>query len=165
MKYAVIGLGEVGFVYASALGRQGIRVMGYDPAPVQTPIGVERADDVKTAVAEADVVLVLTSAAAATIVAANCAAALKPGTCYADFTSASPEVKLEVAAQVGPAVEVADVAILGSIVTCGERTPLMAAGPGAPMLAEIMKGLGATVSVVDGPVGTAMAHKYCAVSS
>ncbi|MGX5358593.1 DUF1932 domain-containing protein [Kocuria sp. KH4] len=154
----VIGLGEAGAVYATALAEAGHAVTGYDPVAPTTPAGVVRADTAAEACRAADVVLVLTGAGAARAVAAECLPVMQEDTCYADLTSSSPQTMEELGRTPSRAL-FADVAILGPVPVQGARTPLMVSGPGAPVLAELLGGIGAPVEVVDGGPGAAMAHK------
>ncbi len=154
----VIGLGEAGAIYATALVEAGHTVTGYDPVAPTTPAGVIRADSAAEACREADVVLVLTGAGAARAVAAECLPVMREDTCYADLTSSSPQT-MEELGRVPSRALFADVAILGPVPVHGARTPLMVSGPGAELLAELLGGVGAPVEVVDGGPGAAMAHK------
>jgi 3-hydroxyisobutyrate dehydrogenase len=159
-RCAVIGLGEAGSRYAAALVDAGYTVSGFDPGQVGSPEGVRRVDTAAEAAKDADIVLVLTAAAAAKPVAESCVEALVPGACYADFTSSSPAAMRDIAALVEQAGAVfCDVAILGPVPLSGATTPLMVAGRGAARIAELASGWGASVEVVDGPPGAAMAHK------
>lgn len=157
----IVGLGEVGRTYGTALAGSGRRVMGYDPYLTAAVEGVEVQGSLAGAVGEADLVLVLTAAAASIAVATDAVAHLKHGAAYADLTSSSPAGKrsLESVFTDRPDVQLADVAILGPVISLGTRTPLMAAGPAAPLVARVMGGLGSPVDVVDGSLGDAMAHK------
>ena len=160
MKIAIIGLGEAGSRYAAALASLGHEVVGFDPA-VQAPVqGTTLSPSVPDAVSEADIVLVMTGAAAARAVAQSAAPALAAGGCYADFTSSSPVVMEELGALVAAeGAHFADVAILGPVPWHGAQTPLMISGPGAKAVADLADQLGAKATVVDGPPGAAMAHK------
>ncbi|GAA1651112.1 hypothetical protein MMUR_31090 [Mycolicibacterium murale] len=159
-RVAVIGLGEAGAKYATATVEQGFSVTAFDPAPTETPSGVARAATAAEAVRDADVVLVLTGARASRPVAESVAAALRPGTCYADFTSSSPSAMREVAALMEQhGARFCDVAILGPVSWHGARTPLMLAGAGAARVAELAAGWQAPTEIVDGEPGSAMAHK------
>ena len=51
-------------LFAADLSTAGVDVTGFDPAPVATPEGVGRCPDVAAAVADADIVLIVTGAAA-----------------------------------------------------------------------------------------------------
>ena len=159
-RCAVIGLGEAGAAYAAALLEAGHTVTGFDPGPVATPPGVLRVGTAAEAVHGADVVLVLTAAKAARPVAESCYQALAPGTCYADFTSSSPAEMSAIAGIIEQSgAQFCDVAILGPVSWSGANTPLMAAGPAAARLAELVGSWQAPVEIVDGPPGSAMAHK------
>jgi 3-hydroxyisobutyrate dehydrogenase len=159
-RCAVIGLGEAGGRYAAALVDIGYTVIGFDPGKVGTPRGVHRVGTIADAAKDADVILVLTAAKAARPVAESCLEALAPGACYADFTSSSPAAMRDIAALIEPSgAAFCDVAILGPVPLSGAKTPLMVAGRGAPRIAELARGWGASVEIVDGPPGAAMAHK------
>lgn len=154
----VIGLGEAGSFYATALVEAGYTVTGYDPVAPATPAGVTRVNTAADAVRQADVVLVLTGAAAARSVATECLPAMKPGSCYADMTSSSPSDMTDIATIESPAA-FADIAILGPVPLHGAKTPLMISGPGAQSATALFETLGAPAEVVGGPPGAAMAHK------
>lgn len=154
----IIGLGEAGATYAAALTAAGHRVTGFDPVAPTTPAGVTRAASAAEACVGADVVLVMTGAAAARSVARECLPVLLAGSCYADFTSSSPEVMRELG-QLPSQAGFADVAILGPVAALGEKTPLMVSGPGSPAVAELLRPLGVVVEIVEGEPGAAMAHK------
>ena len=155
---ALIGLGEAGRIYASALHGAGHRVRGYDPIATDTPPGVARAATAAEAVAEADLVLVLTGARAAASVAQEVLSVMRPGALYADMTSSQPEAKRTVAAA-STTARVVDVAILGAVIALREKTPLMVSGAGAEDFAAVARSIGAPVTVIDGDAGVAMQHK------
>lgn len=154
----VIGLGEAGATYASALVAAGHSVTGFDPVAPSTPHGVVRAATAAEACLGAEIVLVLTGAAAARHVAQECLPVLPAGSCYADFTSSSPHVMRELG-QLPSEADFADVAILGPVPTQGAKTPLMVSGPGSRAIADLLAPLGADVELADGEPGAAMAHK------
>ena len=160
MRCAIIGLGEAGSRYATALAAAGHQVSGYDPQAPDTLDQVTREASPAEAVTGADVVLVLTGAGAARAVAAQCRQALSPGAVYADFTSSAPSSMLELATSIEQTgAQFADVAILGPVPVHGAKTALMVSGTGAPALAALMRSLDAPVEVLDEPAGSAMAHK------
>ncbi|MGW5667573.1 NAD(P)-binding domain-containing protein [Micromonospora sp. NPDC003776] len=160
MKCAVIGLGEAGGRYAAALADHGHDVIGVDPADSPTPVGVRRARSIAEAVADAEVVLVMTGAAASPGIAKAAAPHLLPKACYADFTSSAPAVMEQLARDIdGTGASFADVAILGPVTWHGAQTPLMVSGSGARTVDELMSLLGAKVELLNAPAGAAMAHK------
>ncbi len=154
----VIGLGEAGATYAAALTAAGHTVTGFDPVAPTTPAGVTRAATAAEACAGADVVLVLTGAGAARAVARECLPVLPAGSCYADFTSSSPQVMRELG-QLPSRAAFADVAILGPVPALGAKTPLMVSGPGSQAVADLLAPVGAEIEIADGGPGAAMAHK------
>ncbi|MGM9471675.1 DUF1932 domain-containing protein [Pseudarthrobacter sp. YS3] len=154
----IIGLGEAGATYAAALVAAGHTVAGFDPVAPSTPAGVTRAATAAEACAGAEIVLVLTGAAAARSVARECLPVLSEGSCYADFTSSSPGVMQELG-QLPSKAHFADVAILGPVSALGEKTPLMVSGPGARAVAGLLAPLGMDVEIAEGEPGAAMAHK------
>ncbi|MEU3019020.1 MULTISPECIES: DUF1932 domain-containing protein [unclassified Nocardiopsis] len=160
MRITVIGLGEAGNIYASALTAKGHEVTGFDPGPTDTPDGVHRADSAHAAVAGADLVLVLTSASVAPAVADGVLGALRPDTVYADLTSAAPDTMRAIGTRVGSTgARFADVAILGPMTIGGAATDLIASGPGAADVARVCAPLGARVEVLEGEPGEATARK------
>jgi 3-hydroxyisobutyrate dehydrogenase-like beta-hydroxyacid dehydrogenase len=143
-------------------------VHGYEPAQTATPTGVRRAPSAPAAVRDAELVLGLTGASSAVAVAAEIAPAMPPGTCLADLNTAAPAVKREVqqavrragsAGSAGPGVAFADVAVLAPVPHAGLATPLLACGPGAERVAQLLGAVGAPVEVLDAPVGAAAARK------
>jgi 3-hydroxyisobutyrate dehydrogenase-like beta-hydroxyacid dehydrogenase len=150
---AVLGLGEAGGRLASDLRAAGAHVRGHDPA-------VEGSPDPGTAVAGADVVLSVNSAAAALAAATAALPALGRGAVYADLNTAAPELKLELAALVGGTGALfADVALLGPVPARGLRTPALASGDGARAFADALEPLGMPVQVVSAQAGDAAAMK------
>ncbi|WP_076264031.1 DUF1932 domain-containing protein [Intrasporangium flavum] len=160
MKCTVIGLGEAGIRYATALVELGHDVIGTDPAATEPPHGVALVATIEEAVSNADVVLVMTSASVAPTICDTAVPHLKAGSCYADFTSSAPTVMAQLGDRVAAAGSLfADVAILGPVAWHGARTPLMVSGVGGPGVAELLRPAGAPIDVLDEPPGSAMAHK------
>jgi 3-hydroxyisobutyrate dehydrogenase len=161
LTVAVVGLGEVGRAYSTALHAAGHDVHGHDPYATGPIEGVKVFETLAEAVSTADVILTLTVAAASRTVAEGVAEHLKQGAIYVDFTSSGPEAKRGLAEVFAarPDVELVDVAILGPVIQLGAATPLMAAGPAADKVARLMEPLGSDVTVVEGGLGDAMAHK------
>lgn len=155
-RIAVIGLGEAGRRYAVGLSRAGAQVRGYDPDPRQADPVVPRVDTLAEAVAAAEVAISLVGTHAAVAVAEQAAPLLGPGALYADFNTAAPGVKAaveRVAQEAG--LLVADVAVLAPVTRAGARTPLLASGPGAAHLAELLRPFGVPIDTIDAPVGAA----------
>jgi 3-hydroxyisobutyrate dehydrogenase-like beta-hydroxyacid dehydrogenase len=157
-KCTIIGLGEAGAAYAEALAAAGHQVTGFDPVAPSTPRGITRTATAAEACRDADIVLVLTGAAAARSVARECLPVLPTGSTYADLTSSSPAV-MEELGQLPSQALFADVAILGPVAALGAKTPLMVSGPGSAAVAQLLTPLGTAVEIADGGPGAAMSHK------
>lgn len=156
---AVLGLGEAGSRLAADLVEAGAEVRGYDPAGADVD-GVARASETEAAVVGADVVLSLTSAAAALGAAAAALPALAQGSIYADLNTAAPEVKREIAALVeGAGARFADVALTGVVPATGLCTRALASGAGAQAFADAFGPLGMQVEVVSEAPGDAATLK------
>ena len=150
---AVLGLGEAGGRLAADLAAAGVDVRGYDPARAG-------AADPETAVAGADVVLSVNSAAAAVGAATAALPALRRDAVYADLNTAAPELKRELAALVaGVGGLFADVALLGPVPARGLGTPALASGEGARAFADAFQPLGMPVEVVSAEAGDAATMK------
>ena len=156
---AVLGLGEAGSRLAADLVEAGAEVRGYDPAGEDVD-GVARASETEAAVAGADIVLSLTSAAGALGAASAALPALAQGSIYADLNTAAPEVKREIAALVeGAGARFADVALTGVVPATGLRTRALASGAGAQAFADAFGPLGMQVEVVSEAPGDAATLK------
>lgn len=153
LRVAVLGLGEAGGTLASGLAAAGCDVHGWDPL-------VATADAPTVAVADADLVLSLTTAAHALDAARSVVSALDARQVYADLNTAAPAVKRDVAAVVGASgAAFADVALLGPVPSRGVGTPTLASGAGAERFAELVRPLGMPVEVVGVEPGDAAGLK------
>lgn len=160
LEVAVLGLGEAGATIASGLAAAGCTVRGWDPRVTAQAAGVDRTDTPTEAVAGADLVLSLTTAAPALDAAASVASALTEGQVYADLNTAAPALKRDVAAAIAPAgAEFADVALLGPVPARGVGTPALASGRGAERFAELIRPFGMPVEVVGSEPGDAAGLK------
>ena len=156
---ALLGLGEAGAAIARDLVAAGADVRGYDPRVAAPPGVLPRADEA-AAVADADLVLSVNSAADAPVALHNALPGLSPGTVWADLNTAAPAVKRGLAATVaGRGVLVADVALLALVPGRGLRTPMLVSGDGARAYAQVLAGFGVTVDLLDGPPGAAISRK------
>ncbi len=162
---AVLGLGEAGSLIAAGLAEAGLRVRGYDPvAPL--PAGVEPAGGDADACRGADLVLSLTTAAAADDALRQSLPGLVPAgpgaspPVYADANTATAGAKTRLA-QVAAAAGVpfADIAIMAPVPGSGHRVPMLVSGPGAQRASALLAEGGATVQVLEGPAGTAATRK------
>lgn len=155
MKVAVLGLGEAGGRIAADLVAAGCMVRGWDPA--LRPVGIANAASDREAVRRADVVLSLTTAAAALDAALRVADELAADALYADLNTAAPQLKRELADALP--VQFADVALIGTVPSFGLATPALASGTGAERFAELFRPLGMPVEVVGPHAGDASGLK------
>jgi 3-hydroxyisobutyrate dehydrogenase-like beta-hydroxyacid dehydrogenase len=142
----ILGLGEAGGTIAADLRAAGATVRGFDPDPGTEP----DAPDTETAVADADLVLSLTTAAEALTAARAAAPALRAGQVYADANTSGAQLKRAVAAVVElTGAAFADVALMAPVPGRGVTTPALASGAGARAAAEILRAFGMPVTVLE----------------
>ncbi|HTZ94706.1 MAG TPA: DUF1932 domain-containing protein [Streptosporangiaceae bacterium] len=156
---AVLGLGEAGSLIATDLALAGAIVRGFDPK-VPAPGTVQDLSSDADAARGAHLILSLTSAHEAPETLQLALAGIGASAIYADLNTGSAGLKAglaKVAAQSG--VAFADVALMAPVPGLGLRTPMLASGPAADDYARILRQLGATVTVLPGPAGTAASRK------
>ena len=154
-----LGLGEAGSLIAADLAAAGVTVRGWDPLVPESP-GVETTAGPAEVAQDADIVVSVNSAHDALDAARSVLDTLGPGQLYADFNTAAPGRKKEVAAAVDPTgAAFADVALLQSVPGRGLRTPAMASGAGAARFAEHFGAWGMPVEVGTDEPGYAASRK------
>jgi 3-hydroxyisobutyrate dehydrogenase-like beta-hydroxyacid dehydrogenase len=160
LSVAVLGLGEAGGAIASGLAGRGCDVRGWDPDAARVAADVARTATPSQAVAGADLVLSLATAAHALRAARSVVSALRPTQLYADMNTTAPALKREVAAIVAESgAAFADVALLRGVPARGVGTPALASGDGAERFAELVRPFGMPVEVVAGEPGQAAGLK------
>jgi 3-hydroxyisobutyrate dehydrogenase len=167
MKIAIIGLGEVGRCYAKALHANSYELGLCVARPTLSATdlasswGLPLHTDISAWLADCDWVLSCVTGAHALGVVEQCLANARPGATLCDMTTASPDVKRTSAKlAVDRSVRYVDVAIMGAVSLSMEKTPLLAAGAGAPEFAELMAKAQCKVRVIEGgAAGDAMALK------
>jgi 3-hydroxyisobutyrate dehydrogenase-like beta-hydroxyacid dehydrogenase len=156
---AVLGLGEAGSRIAADLAGAGATVHGFDPK-VPAPPGIRGCASDADAARGARLTLALTSAHEAAETLELALPGLRDGAVYADLNTGSAGLKTtlaRIAARAGAAF--ADVALMAPVPGLGLRTPMLASGPAAEAYAGTMAALGADVTVLPGPPGTAATRK------
>lgn len=160
LNICIFGLGEAGSLLSADLVAAGADVNGFDPAETGTPDGVERFVHPALAVRNADLVLSVTGGAEAKLAMLQSLDAIRSDALYADFSTASPSLKNELAAIAGKReLEFADVALMSSVPGQGLGTPALVAGSGAVRCASLINDLGGRMEPIDGPPGAAAAKK------
>ena len=157
VRVGFLGLGEAGSEIAAGLAALGVDVRGWDPLVYSSP-GVAVTEGPGAVADGARVVVSVNSALDAVDAAAS--VALGPGQLFADFNTAAPARKREVAALISSSgAAFADVALVQSVPGRGVRTPALVSGDGAEAFAELFGGWGMPVSVVGPEAGLAAARK------
>ena len=137
---------------------------GYDPV-APAPPGVEAAGSDADACRGADLVLSLTTAAAADDALRQSLPGLvaedgRGPVVYADANTATAGAKVRLA-EVAAAAEVpfADIAIMAPVPGAGHLVPMLVSGTGAQRTSALLAECGATAEVLEGPAGTAATRK------
>lgn len=168
IRVGFIGLGEAGLAMATGLSDvAAAHVVGYDilqdePA-VRAAAEQARVQIVGSATglaAAADVVICLTSASAAISIAEEVAPVLSSRHLYADYNSASPELKWAVAAVVEPTgARFVDGAVMAAVSPARHQVPVLASGSGAEAFAAVGRELEMRIEVIGDRPGDASAVK------
>lgn len=149
-SFAIIGLGEVGSIFAAALKSAGATVSISALRPSERAVraaehlGLPLCESPVEAAGGAEVVLLAVVGDALREAAQVLSPALANGGLFVDLTAASPG-DVERAAALMPQGRYVDVAINGAVSIYGARTPLLAAGSGAADLAELLNPFGFNV--------------------
>ncbi len=160
MRICVFGLGEAGSLFAADLATTGAEVIGFDPAEVPTPPGVNRVVHPALAVRNAEVILSLTSEADSKLAMLQAIEAISPEALYADLATSSPTVKIDLEAIAQrKGFGFADVALLAMVPGNGLATPSIASGPGAQRYADTVNPLGGYVEPLAAGTGVAAGRK------
>jgi len=156
---AVLGLGEAGSLFAADLAASGVAVRAFDPKVLPPDTIVACVSDADAA-RGAQLILALTSAHEAQETLQLALPGIQPGAIYADLNTGSARLKLMLAELAAEArVAFADVALMAPVPGLGLRTPMLACGPAADRYARVVQPLGADVTVLAGPPGTAATRK------
>jgi len=160
VNVAVFGLGEAGSRFAADLAGLGVTVVGFDPAGVATPSGVQRVDDPARAVAGAQLVIALTAAADAPQALAQALSAIPGDAVYADLSTAGADLKRSLAATAADReMPFADVALMAMVPGHGLHTPSLASGSGAAAYRALLAAVGVTVEAISDQAGDAATRK------
>jgi 3-hydroxyisobutyrate dehydrogenase-like beta-hydroxyacid dehydrogenase len=174
MRIGIIGFGEVGRIVGTALVAQGAEWVGtYDllladprtaggiEAEARTA-GVKVAPDVDALMAESELVLSAVTASQTTAAAQSAVRAIRPGTWFIDFNSASPGAKSACAALIDAAGgRYVECAVMNSVPPYGIRVPMLIGGPHAAAVHPVLGKLGFAAEICDERVGVASAIKMC----
>ena len=168
----LVGYGEVGRILAEDLRPRGVRVGafdlkldGADDAPLRQHAdrhGVVLAASHAALAQQAELIVSAVTANQAVPVAQACAPAIRAGTIFLDFNSASPGAKIRAAGLVEAAGgRYVEGAVMTSIPPYRIRVPLLLGGPHAADAAPALEALGFAPKVASARLGVASATKMC----
>lgn len=171
-RIGLVGYGEVGRILAEDLRDQGLRVLACDvklggaqEAPLRehaAQLGVTLAASHAELAADADLIISAVTASQAVAVAQACAPAMRQGSFFLDFNSASPGAKIRAAGLIdGAGGHYVEGAVMTSVPPYRIRVPLLLGGPSAVALAPALNELGFAARVASERLGVASATKMC----
>jgi L-threonate 2-dehydrogenase len=157
VKIALIGLGETSIVLAHRLKNAGADVIGFDQVkPRLLPIPI--AESAEGAVADADVVLALSSSSQSLRTAESLAGTLKPGAIYADLNTGTPNLKRKLA-ELLPAGSFVDAAVMRPVQELTAEVRIDASGAGAAQFLQLLAPYDLTLEYVSDVPGEATARR------
>jgi 3-hydroxyisobutyrate dehydrogenase-like beta-hydroxyacid dehydrogenase len=167
-----VGYGEVGRILAEDLRRQGVKVSACDikiGTRAEMPLRehaathrVELVDGHAELARRADFILSAVTASQAVRVAQACAPAVRPGTWFLDFNSASPRAKQRAGALIdGAGGRYVEGAVMTSVPPYRIKVPLLLGGSSAAALQVELQKLGFAARVASDRLGVASATKMC----
>jgi len=161
MKVAVIGLGEAGSHFANDLAELGVKVSGWDPElRYKLHPGVIFAGSNPEAVRNANIILSVNYASESKAIARELVPYLEASAVYCEMNTAAPSLKMAVEKILQPSnVRFVDVAIMSPVPQSGIKVPLLASGPGAQALAEILKPYHLNLNILSEVTGEAAENK------
>jgi 3-hydroxyisobutyrate dehydrogenase-like beta-hydroxyacid dehydrogenase len=171
-KVGLVGYGEVGRILAEDLRKAGVAVAAYDIKLDDDRAGPlrEHAADIGVALAKShadlagrcDLIISAVTASQAVPVAEACAPAVRQGTWYLDFNSASPGAKQRAAVLIdGAHGRYVEGAVMTSVPPYRIKVPLLLGGGGAKELGPLLVALGFDAKVSSEQLGVASAVKMC----
>jgi 3-hydroxyisobutyrate dehydrogenase-like beta-hydroxyacid dehydrogenase len=171
-QVGLLGYGEVGRILAEDLRKQDVKVRAYDiklGSEQATPlrahasrIGVELVPSHADLAARSDFIVSAVTASQAVPVAEASAPAIKQGTWFLDFNSASPGAKQRAASCIDRAGgRYVEGAVMTSVPPYRIKVPLLLGGRGARELAPMLVTLGFAAKVASDELGVSSAVKMC----
>jgi 3-hydroxyisobutyrate dehydrogenase-like beta-hydroxyacid dehydrogenase len=168
----LVGYGEVGRILAEDLRAAGVTTSAFDlklgseggaaMASHAAEHGVALAGSHADLARDSDLLISAVTASQAVTVAEACAPALKRGTFFLDFNSASPGAKGRAAAAVDAAGgRYVEGAVMTSVPPYRSKVPLLLGGPHAGSLLPALRALGLAPRVASDKLGVASATKMC----
>src|SRR3990167_2298903 len=156
MKIAIIGCGEVGYLYAVALIEAGYTVQLCAPRPSEKVLklvsdkNITLHREISAWLKEIDIVISCVPGSTALSVTKEAILFLTRGATFADFSSSSSSDKQE-AANIASSknISFSDVVIMGGVDLSGAKTPLLCAGDGSEKIVTVMKKIDAPIRLLE----------------
>jgi 3-hydroxyisobutyrate dehydrogenase-like beta-hydroxyacid dehydrogenase len=174
LSVAFIGFGEVGRTFSrDLLARGDVSAAAYDilfddpsrAGPLHEAardLGVKPAPSAVAAAAGADVVISAVTASDVMAVAEQAAGYLRAGQIFVDVNSASPNTKKAAAALINPSGAVyVEAAVMAPVKAPGLKVPILAGGPAASRVSDLLNAFGMNLTPVAEDYGRASAMKLC----
>jgi 3-hydroxyisobutyrate dehydrogenase-like beta-hydroxyacid dehydrogenase len=169
-RLCFIGFGEAGQAFASGLREAGVTSMAAwdilfpDPAGdrlrrAAESIGVRVGSSNADAVRGADIVISAVTAASSLEAAEQSRPNLKPEQYFLDVNSVSPGRKQKTDRLLAGAARYVDVAVMAPVHPTRHQTPVLLAGPFAPTIEPVLRGLDMKTSIAGPGIGNAAAMK------
>jgi 3-hydroxyisobutyrate dehydrogenase-like beta-hydroxyacid dehydrogenase len=164
-RIAIIGFGEVGSIFGTALVQAGHTVIAYDrqdKSALAATLGVTSATSVALAVADAQLVISAVTASQTEPVAQAVAPHITKDAFYLDFNSASPSAKQGCAALINAAGgRYLECAVMTTVPPYGIKVPMLLGGPHVAAAMDLLTALGFSATNQNVPYGTVSAVKLC----
>src|ERR1700756_79543 len=171
-QIGLVGYGEVGRILAEDLRKQDVRVAAFDiklggdrQAALRDhadKIGVALAASHAELAGSVDFIVSAVTASQAVPVAEACAPAIRQGSWFLDFNSASPGAKERASALIeGAGGRYVEGAVMTSVPPYRIKVPLLLGGGSARELAPLLVALGFDAKVASDELGVASAVKMC----
>lgn len=170
-RIALIGLGEVGGLFAQGLIASGRHdVSAYDILmdgstalrEKARALGVEARASAPDAARDARIVISAVTAAAARGVAEAAAGYLRPGQFFLDVNSVSPDTKRASAAAIERSgAAYVEAAVMAAVAPYGLKVPILLGGTHAERLKDVLAPAGMALEVAAAEIGRASAIKMC----
>lgn len=155
MNVTIIGCGEVGYLYATALNQAKYPLQLCAPRPSEKILQFSHENNiilhnnVGNWLQSSDLVISCVPGAVSLTVAKEVLPFLKQGTIFADFSSSSSADKYAASylAELKKIIFI-DIVIMGGVDLMREKTPLLCAGEPSETIVKLMKSLGAPIRVL-----------------
>ena len=168
LRLGIFGFGEIGHGIALGLHQEGLASIVAFQRHSEKALTQQRAREANVRLVESpaelakasDIIIAVTQGSQSVSAATAIAPALNASHCYVDLASATPKIKLDVAAALAASKALyADGAIEGSPLEHGHRFPIIVSGPAAQTFADALNPWGMRIAVMSDKIGHCAAIK------